>query len=99
MKYATWNLNFTNPEYGTGPETTIAQQGYSAEPSWTNGIVENGATILGYISGEPTAEALQDWNFTYITQEEALSFCQAINANAYLLPDGRITAPIEDLYA
>jgi uncharacterized protein YebE (UPF0316 family) len=96
MNYATWKLNFTNPEYGTGPEQKIAELGYGAEGAWVAGQAEDNATILGYVT-EPQNEAqLIVWNFTNITEAEALAFCLAINSNAYLLPDGRITAPLEE---
>jgi hypothetical protein len=95
MNYATWKLNFTNPEYGTGPEEAIADLGFGAEASWVSGEVENGGTVLGYVT-EPLDESeLTTWQVTNITQAEALDFCLAINADAYLLPDGKITAPVE----
>jgi hypothetical protein len=97
MNYATWKLNFTNPEYGTGPEDKIAELGFGAEAGWVAGIVENGGTILGYVT-EPVDEAeLTAWEVTNLTEAEALEFCLAINPEAYLLPDGRITAPSEDI--
>jgi hypothetical protein len=96
MNYATWKLNFTDPKYGTGPEEKIAELGFGAEAAWSDGSVEDGATILGYVTEEQDKTELTAWDFTNITQAEALAFCQAINPEAYLLPDGRITAPIEE---
>ena len=99
MNYATWKLNFADPNYGTGPEQRIADLGFGAEGAWVAGQIENGGTILGYVT-EPVDESeLTTWEVTNITQAEALAFCQSIDPEAYLLPDGRITAPIEDLYA
>ena len=96
MNYATWKLNFTDPQYGTGPEDKIAKLGFSAEGGWVAGQVQNGGTILGYVT-EPVDESeLTAWEVTNITEAEALEFCLAINPEAYLLPDGRITAPIEE---
>jgi hypothetical protein len=97
MNYATWKLNFADPNYGTGPEDKIAEMGFGAEAFWANGPVENGGTILGYVTEPQDESELTTWNFTNITQAEALAFCLAINAEAYLLPDGRITAPYEDI--
>lgn len=95
MNYATWKLNFANPEYGTGPEDTIADLGYGAEGAWVAGGAENGGIILGYLT-EPIDETqLTTWQVKNITQSQALDFCLAINPEAYLLDDGRITAPIE----
>jgi hypothetical protein len=95
MNYATWKLNFANPEYGTGPEDKIAELGFGAEGGWLLGDADNG-TILGYVT-EPVDESeLTAWQVTNITEAEALAFCVAINPQAYLLPDGRITAPFEE---
>jgi hypothetical protein len=96
MNYATWKLNFADPKYGTGPEERIADLGFRAEGAWVSGQVENGGTILGYVTEEQDETELTAWKFANITQAEALAFCQAINPEAYLLPDGRITAPIEE---
>jgi len=88
MKYATWKLNFTNPEYGTGPEDSITLQGGTAEGSYADGDVTDGARILGYFTGEPTG--LDAWSFTELTQEEALAFVTAIDETATVGEDGRI---------
>jgi hypothetical protein len=96
MNYATWKLDYTNPEYGTGPEEKIAELGFSAEGGWVAGQVETGGTILGYVTEPQDESELTAWSFTNITEAEALAFCQAINPNAYLLPDGKITAPFEE---
>jgi hypothetical protein len=95
MNYATWKLNFTDANYGTGPEDKIAELGFGAEGAWVAGEVENEATILGYVTGPQDEAELTAWDFQNITQAEALDFCLAINPEAYLLPDGRITLPSE----
>jgi hypothetical protein len=95
VNYATWKLNFTNPEYGTGPEDRIAELGFGAEGAWAAGQIENGGTILGYVT-EPVDESqLTAWQVKNITQAEAFDFCLDVNPAAYLLPNGRITAPKE----
>jgi hypothetical protein len=96
MKYATWKLNFTDPNYGTGPEQIIAALGFSAEGGWVEGQVEDNGTILGYVTGEPDAAQLAAWNFAYKSEAEALAFCQAINLEAFITEDGRIGAPMKD---
>jgi hypothetical protein len=99
MNYATWKLNFTDPNYGTGPEDKIAELGFRAEGAWVAGQAENSGTILGYVT-EPVDESeLTTWEVKNITEAEALEFCLEINAEAYLLPDGRITAPVKDIEA
>ena len=96
MNYATWKLNFTDPNYGTGPEEKIAELGFGAEGAWTNGSVESGATILGYVTEPQDESQLTAWEFKNISELDAIEFCLAINPNAYLMSDGRITAPIEE---
>jgi hypothetical protein len=96
VNYATWKLNFTDPSYGTGPEDKIAELGYGAEGALVAGQAENGGTILGYVTEPQDESQLTAWNFTNITEAEALAFCQTINPEAYLLPDGTITAPLEE---
>jgi hypothetical protein len=95
VNYATWKLNFTDPKYGTGPENKIAELGFGAEGAWVDGEIENGGTILGYVTEPQDESELTAWQFKNISQLEAMEFCLAINPDAYLLPDGRITAPIE----
>ena len=97
MNYATWKLNFTDPNYGTGPEDKIAELGFGAEGGWVSGQVENGGTILGYVTEAQDESQLTAWNFANITQADAIDFCLDINPDAYLLPDGKITAPRVDL--
>jgi len=94
MKYATWILSFTNPEYGTGPEDSINAQGGTAEGAYPNGDVTEGAEILGYYTGTPTA--LSAWSFKKLTEAKALEFVQAIDPEAYLGEDGRILLPYID---
>ena len=88
MKYATWILDFTNPDYGTGPEASILTQGGTAQGATANGDVANGAEILGYFTGEPTN--LEAWSFTELTQDEALAFVTAIDPTAYVAEDETI---------
>jgi hypothetical protein len=97
VNYATWKLNFTNLDYGTGPEEKISELGFSAQGGWVAGEVENGGTILGFVSGLVDESELAIWQFTYITEAEALAFCLAINPEAYQLDDGRITIPFVEL--
>jgi hypothetical protein len=96
MNYATWKLNFTNPNYGTGPEDKIAELGFTAEGAWAAESVENNAVIMGYVTEPQDESKLTAWEFTNITQAAALEFCLALNPEAYLLPDGSITAPREE---
>jgi hypothetical protein len=94
MNYATWKLNFTDPNYGTGPEDKIAELGFGAEGAWAAGEVDQGATILGYVTEPQDESQLALWDFQNITQSEALDFCLALNPEASLMADGKITYPI-----
>jgi hypothetical protein len=96
LNYATWKLNFTDPNYGTGPEQKIADLGFDAEGGWLAGEIENGGIILGYVTEPQDESQLTLWDFQNISEQEALNFCLALNPAAYLLPDGRITAPVEE---
>ena len=96
MNYATWKLNFTDTINGTGPEAKIAELGFGAESAWTAGEVESGSTILGYVTEPQDESKLTAWSFANISQADALDFCVGINSDAYLLPDGRITAPLQE---
>jgi len=98
MNYATWKLNFADPKYGTGPEDKIAELGFGAEGAWVLGQAENGGTILGYLTEPVDQSRLTAWEVTNITEAEALDFCLAINPEAYLLPNGKIAAPTQDIY-
>ena len=95
MKYATWILNFDDPNYGTGPEASIVEQGGSAEGSYAEGDITQGARILGYFTGEPTD--LDAWSFTELTQQEALDFVLALDETAYVGEEGKIEVVIEEL--
>jgi len=88
VKYATWILDFTDPKYGTGPEQDIVNQGGTAEGGIAKGDITNGAEILGYFTGEPVD--LEAWNFTELTEAEALAFVTAIDSTAYVAEDGKI---------
>jgi len=68
MKYATWNLHFTD-NAGTGPEGTALADGIALIPVWADGNPEEGATILGKFTGN--VSGLELWNFTEISRSEA----------------------------
>jgi hypothetical protein len=95
MNYATWKLDFTNPQYGTGPEYKIAELGFGAEGGWVSGVVEDGGTILGYVTEELDPTELTEWEFTNLTEAEALAFAQAIDPTATVLEDGKIAGAVE----
>ena len=97
MNYVTWKLDFSNPNYGTGPEMAIADQGIKCESSWTNGEVSNGALILGYVTEPVNESALTEWDVKNITEAQALAFCQAVSPDAFISDNGIIATPEADL--
>lgn len=93
MNYAIWKLNFVNPEYGTGPEDKIAELGGWAEGAWVDGLAEEGALILGYVSATQDEVELEAWDFQNVNEADALDFCQSINPEAYVAEGGKISIP------
>jgi hypothetical protein len=90
MRYLTWKLNWSNPDYGTGPEEKAAKNGAKLEASmWVNPDVEHG-TILGYLTGNLDLTLLSDWEVQELTQFEALEYSQLIDENAYIIDNGVI---------
>ena len=64
---------------------------------FANPSVETG-TILGYLTGgNIDLSTLTPWQVEEVTQAEALEFAQGIDPEAYLLPDGVIAAPIDEV--
>jgi hypothetical protein len=92
MQYAIWKLNFIEG-YGFGPEEKIAQLGGNA----TGGITESSpqGRILGYVYGEIDKAALQEWDFDFVSQEQALEFAKVIDPTSYFLEDGKIGSVFE----
>lgn len=83
MKYATWKLNFDDPNYGTGPEAKIVELGASAAGAWVAGKIEDGGIILGYLSSAVDESELTAWQVKNMTQTKALEFCTALNPQRF----------------
>ena len=94
MNYATWKLNFSNPDYGTGPESTISALGSHAEGGFSTSAIEQGGLIVGYVDSVLDTSNLSAWDFAYTTEAEALSLAIEVNPLAYLGDDGRIGFPM-----
>lgn len=90
MIYATWNLEFSDPQYGTGPEQQLANRGVLAEAGWTDELVENGGNILGYLSDSVNESDFENWNLKVVPESKALEFCKKIDSRATLMDDGKI---------
>lgn len=86
MNYLKWKLS--EGVWGTGPETTIDARGGHAAPAWA---VDDDGYRIGYLTVTADLTGLETWDVTTQTEAQALTFCQAIYAEAEVLPDGRIS--------
>lgn len=91
MKYATWVLNWNDPEYGTGPESAASAGSIEAGPAL--GEVTEGAAILGYATDDINFAAFGPWAMTEISQQQALDLALALDAGAFIHESGRIGFP------
>lgn len=92
MRYATWQFDFTNPNYGTGPEEKAKE--FGGELSGLLLIGEpKGGTLLGYILKDVADADLSNWNFQEISQNEALALAQDFYLGAFLDDEGLIVIP------
>ena len=85
--YLKWKLS--DGTAGTGPEGIIATIGGTAEASWA---VDTAGYRIGYASDDVTLSG-GPWEITEATEAQALTFCQALYADAAVLPDGTISGP------
>jgi hypothetical protein len=85
MKFALWNLRVISDGYLDGPESTIVERGGSAVAIWTSGASENGASILGKVSGD--LSGLEEWNFFEVSRQQAEEFIEQ-NFIPYLDEEG-----------
>ena len=89
MHYLKWKLS-NDGVWGTGPEETIADRGGLADASWA---VDDDGYRIGYLTQIADLTGLETWDVTTQTEAQALTFCQALYAEAEVLPDGRISGP------
>ena len=88
MIYLKWKLS--DGVWGTGPEGTIADRGGHAEAGWA---VDNDGYRIGYLTQTADLTGLEAWDVTEQTEAQALTFCQAIWADAEVMADGTISGP------
>jgi hypothetical protein len=89
VRYLTWQLNWSDPAYGTGPEWDIGQRGGHAEAS---AFVAD-PTILGYLTVGCDLAGLNDWSVTELSAADALAFADAIVPGCSFNADGYIVTP------
>tara|TARA_R110000765_G_scaffold273064_1_gene371796 strand:+ start:1605 stop:1892 length:288 start_codon:yes stop_codon:yes gene_type:complete len=90
--YLKWKLS-DDGTTGTGPEETIADRGGLADASWA--VAFDGYRI-GHLTQPCDLTGLGTWDVTEQTEAQALAFCQALYADAEVLPDGLISGPPHD---
>lgn len=95
MRYLTYDLIYPTPEYGYGPDTIINATGTTTLTA--SEFVDADGTHLGYLDGEYDLSTLTEYNVAELTQTEALAWAQTIAPAAYLLPDGTITTPVDEV--
>ena len=88
MIYLKWKLS--EATWGTGPEGEIADRGGHAESGWA---VDDDGYRIGYLTATADLTGLGTWDVTEVTEAQALTFCQALYADAEVLPTGHISGP------
>jgi hypothetical protein len=66
-----------------------ANGAHLAASMWVNPTVQSG-TILGYLTGGLDVAMLAEWDAVEVTAEQALSFAEILDSNAYVDADGVI---------
>ena len=87
MIFLKWKLS--DGTTGTGPESFIHDAGGTATASWA---VDVDGYRIGYASDNADLRG-GPWQVAEITEADALAFCQALFADAEVLPDGTISGP------
>ena len=88
MTYLKWKLS--DGTSGNGPEREMQNRGSHAAASWA---VDVDGYRIGYLVENCDLTDLDTWDVTEQTETQALTFCQALYADAEVLPDGRISGP------
>lgn len=90
MNYAIWQLDFTDQNYGIGPEEKSQEIGISCESGWAKTNDQNETVVLGYLSA-PLDEALfAQWNLQNVSAATALDFVRQVDPSAHIATNGRI---------
>jgi len=89
MIYLKWKLS-TDGVWGTGPEGEIDDRGGLADAGWA---VDDDGYRIGYLTQTADLNDLDTWDMTEVTEAEALTFCQQLDAEAEVAADGRMNNP------
>lgn len=88
MIYCKWRLS--EGVWGEGPEPIIYERGGRLEPG---GYVDTNGDRIGYLTESADLSGLTNYNFSEVTEVEALTFCQQFYADAVVLESGIISSP------
>lgn len=96
MRYITWFLSFEPDErYGTGPESTIAERGGSAEGIFFTGT-QPSSMIVGKVNDNADISNLDFWQVLEITPAQALAFAQETIEGVVLNENNELIFPLPD---
>ena len=90
MKYAQWTIK--RPE-GSTPEPLIRSRGGQA----SGGFMKDADTVIGYVWNDVDLTGLEKWNFSTMTNLEAMAIAQAMSAECFFGDDGTIQSPQPEL--
>jgi hypothetical protein len=86
MKYASWTIDRSD---GSTPEPTIRDRGGEA----SGGFMKDSETVVGYVWSDCDLTGLDKWNFSTMTDVQALAIAQGLNPKCFFAEDGTIQAP------
>jgi hypothetical protein len=89
MKYASWTIDRSD---GSTPEPTIRDRGGEA----SGGFMKDTETVVGYVWSDCDLTGLDKWNFATMTDVQALTIAQGLNAQCFLGADGTIQSPAQE---
>lgn len=93
MNFVTWKLDFSDANYGTGPEEKAALHGVVLSGLISDGEIHTGGRILGSIDGELDLQEFAQWSLQHLTAEEANAFVQEVSPGSHLSENGSIVEP------
>jgi len=74
---------------GSTPEPTIRDRGGEA----SGGFMKDADTVLGYVWNDCDLTGLDKWNFSTMTNTQAMTIAQGLNPECFFGDDGTIQAP------
>jgi len=86
MKYASWTIDRSD---GSTPEPTIRDRGGEA----SGGFMKDADTVVGYVWSDCDLTGLDKWNFSTMTDVQALAIAKSFNPECFLADSGTIQAP------